>query len=173
MKSFIILVLLIIFAVSYAQAKDVIYQHPSDIANVKMPQYNNVSCKFSQTKSIPNSEAYIRSGGNFKFNINNGVVFETTYPVKSTIAYTTDQSRRISAIITAISKKDYSYINKNFDVYYLKKTNQWQLALKPKKDSKSHGVIDAIVIYGNYYIDTLEINTFKSGNTKINFTECR
>ena len=95
------------------------------------------------------------------------------YPVKTTTAYTTEQSKRVSDIITAISKKDYSYINKNFNVYYIKTPTSWQTALQTKKESKIHNVISSIIIQGNNYIETLEINTLKSGNTKINFTECK
>jgi len=109
----------------------------------------------------------------FSFDITKGVVFETLYPVKSTTAYTTEQSKRISDIIIAISNKDYSYINKNFDTYYVKSYSNWELALKPQKTSKAQNVMNSIVIYGNNYIDKLEINTVKSGNTKISFTECK
>ena len=105
MKRFIVIVLSIFLAGSCVSAKDAIYQYPANIANVKMPQNTNVTCKFTQTKTIPNSQACIKSGGNFKFNINNGVIFDTQYPVKSTTAYTSDQSKRISDIIIAISKK--------------------------------------------------------------------
>lgn len=168
-----IIILLFILAGSYTFAKDAIYQHPTDISKVSMPQYTNVSCKFTQTKSIPNSKAFIKSGGNFHFDINKGVIFDTLYPVKTTTAYTTEQSKRVSDIITAISQKDYSYINKNFNVYYIKTPTSWQTALQTKKESKIHNVISSIIIQGNNYIETLEINTLKSGNTKINFTECK
>ncbi len=162
-----------IFSGSLAVAKDAIYQHPAQISKLKTPQYSQASCKFSQIKTIPNSDAYIKSGGNFKFDINNGVIFETLYPVKSTTAYTSEQSKRISDIIIAISKKNYSYINRNFEVYYLNSSGTWQIALKPKKDSKISNVMASIVIHGSKYIDKIEINTLKSGSTKINFTECK
>ncbi len=154
-------------------ANEAIFQHPSSITKVQIPQYSQVACKFTQTKTIPNSKAYIKSGGNFKFDVTKGVVFETLYPKKSTTAYTTEQSKRISDIIIAINKKDYSYINQNFNVYYLKTSTNWELALKPKKSSKISSVMDSIIIEGNNYINNLDINTLKSGSTKINFTECR
>lgn len=172
MKKFIGIILSI-FVGSAVFAVESIYQHPTNIKNVQMPYYSNVACKFSQTKTIPNSKAYIQSGGNFRMDIKNGVIFDTLYPVKSTTAYTTEQSKRVSDIILAISHKDYSYINKNFDSYYLKTQSGWKLALKPKKSSKISNVMGSIIIDGNKYIDKLEINTVKSGSTKINFTECR
>ena len=55
----------------------------------------------------------------------------------------------------------------------MKNQKNWELALQPKKESKIHNVMDSIVIHGNNYIDTIEINTLKNGSTKINFTECR
>lgn len=173
MRKIFSIVLLIFLAGSIVFAKDTIFQHPANISNVQMPEYKNVSCKFTQTKSIPNSNAYIKSGGNFKFDVKSGVIFDTLYPVKSTTAYTTEQSKRVSDIIVAISRKDYSYINKNFDVFYVKNPNSWQVALKPKKSSKISNVMNSIVIDGSTYINRLEINTLKSGSTKINFTECK
>ncbi len=171
MKKFILCLIIIFQAGLIAFANDLIYKYPANILDVEIPQYSTASCKFIQTKTIPGSNAFIKSGGDFTFDINNGVVFETLYPVKSTIAYTSD--KRISDIILAVSKKDYSYINKNFDVFYLRNNQSWQLALKPKNDSKIKTVMESIVIYGSKYIEKLEINTVKSGSTKINFTECR
>lgn len=171
MKKFILCLIIIFQAGLIAFANDLIYKYPANILDVEIPQYSTAFCKFIQTKTIPGSNAFIKSGGDFTFDINNGVVFETLYPVKSTIAYTSD--KRISDIILAVSKKDYSYINKNFDVFYLRNNQSWQLALKPKNDSKIKTVMESIVIYGSKYIEKLEINTVKSGSTKINFTECR
>ena len=171
MKKFILCLIIIFQAGLIAFADDLIYKYPANILDVEFPQYSTVSCKFNQTKTIPGSGAFVNSGGDFTFDIKNGAVFETLYPFKSTTAYTSD--KRISDIILAVSKKDYSYINKNFDVFYLKNNQNWQLALKPKNDSKIKTVMESIVIYGNKYIEKLEINTVKRGSTKINFTECK
>ncbi len=153
-------------------AQDVIFQHPSTPDKVFVPQYKNVSCKFTQTKTIPNSQAYVKSGGNFKFKSENGVIFETLYPIKTTTSYTTGQNKRISDIITAVSKKDYSYLNKNFDLFYIKNNAGWKLALKPKTSSKAGSVMNSIIISGGQFINQIDINTLNSGNTNINFTEC-
>ena len=88
-------------------------------------------------------------------------------------SYTSDENRRISGIISAINKKDYSYLNRNFKVFYEKNGAKWTLALKPKSDSKINAHIASIILEGGKYIDKIGINTIKNGSTKINFTECK
>lgn len=172
MKKLFVLILSILVGGS-VMAQDAIFQHPSKPDKVYMPQYAFVACKFSQTKTIPNSPSLLKSNGNFKFVANKGVVFETLYPVKSTTSYTSDQNKRINDIISAITKKDYTYLNKNFDLYYVKNGANWRLALKPKKSCKAGSVMDSIIIAGGSYINQIDINTIKNGSTKINFTECK
>lgn len=157
----------------YVCAQDVIFQHPVSPDKVIVPEYGLVNCKFSQIKTIPNSASGLKSGGNFRFNPAKGVVFETLYPIKSTTSYTSDENKRISDVIISVTRKDYSWLNKNFDLYYVKTGAEWRLALKPKKVNKASGMLDSIIIAGSKYINEIDINTLKSGSTKINFTECR
>lgn len=141
-------------------------------ADITLPQYRLVSCNFTQVKTIPNSAAEVKSGGIFKYRSDNGVIFETTYPVRATVAYTTEQSKKIAEIISAITRKDSTYLNQNFDLYYIKNEKDWRLSLTPKKTSKTASVMQSIIIEGAQYINQIDINTIKSGNTKINFTGC-
>lgn len=171
MKKFLVLIAGIMAGIC-AFAQDSVYQHPASADMVFVPEYKNVSCSFTQTKTIPNSKAYLKSGGNFRLNSDYGVVFETLYPVKTTIEYTKGQNKRITDIITAVSKKDYTYLNKNFNLFYVKNGSNWTLALKPKENSKAAPVMEDIIISGALYINRIEINTLKSGSTKINFTGC-
>lgn len=150
-----------------------VFSHPANVENIVMPQFENVSCKFTQTKTIPNSISQIKSGGNFKFIKDKGVIFETNFPVQMTTAYTSEENKRISSIISAFNQKNYSYLNKNFNIFYEKNSSVWTLALKPKPESKINSHIGSIVINGEKYINTLDINTIKTGSTKINFTDCR
>lgn len=175
MKKFAVLIVtgFLLLTGSFVSGHDVVFQHPSEASKIFVPEYKKVSCTFSQTKTIPNSKAYIKSGGNFKLNANSGVVFETLYPVKTTTEYTKGQNKHITDIITAVSRKDYSYLNRNFDLFYLKNGVNWTLALKPKSSSKAGAVMENIIITGSNYISTIEINTLKSGSTKINFTGCK
>jgi len=150
-----------------------VFSHPARVEDITVPQFNIVSCKFTQEKTIPNSAQSIKSGGNFRFVKDKGVVFDTTYPVKMTTSYTSDDNRRISGIISAINKKDYSYLNKNFSIFYEKRGSIWTIALRPKPDSKINAHIASILIEGGIYIDKININTKNSGSTKISFTNCK
>lgn len=172
MRKFFVLVCTLLIG-GYVWAQDVIFQHPVTPDKVAVPEYGRVNCKFSQVKTIPNSKSDLKSGGNFQFNPAKGVVFETLYPIKSTTSYTSDENKRISDIIISVTKKDFSWLNKNFDLYYMKEGASWRLALKPKKSNKASGVLESVIIAGGHYINKIDINTLKSGSTKINFTECR
>jgi len=157
---------------STVSAKDLIFEYRAKPDSVFIPQYRAVSCKFTQNKTIPNSDTVIQSGGNFKFNAGSGVVFDTQYPVVNTTAYTTDRDKRLGSLINAIAKKDYTYLNNNFEIFYVKNGLQWRLALKPKVGTKANGIMSSIIIEGGKYIDRIDIKTPKSGVMNINFTEC-
>ena len=171
MKKLLILTIIILSAAGCAFAD--IFSHPAKVETIQIPQFQNVSCKFSQTRSIPQSNVEIESGGEFQYIKDKGVIFETKFPVQMTTNYTTDENKRMSSIIAAINNKDYSYLNKNFNMFYEKNAQIWTVALKPKADSKISPHISSIVIQGQTYINKLDINTVKNGSTKINFTECR
>lgn len=155
-----------------ATAQDVIFHHMAKPDSVFIPQYRAVSCKFTQNKTIPNNPNVITSGGNFKYNSASGVVFETLYPVVNTTVYATDKDKRLGAVITAIAKKDYTYLNSHFELFYIKSGATWRLALKPKMSSKTCGIMESIILEGGKYIDRIDIKTPKSGKMTINFTEC-
>ncbi len=171
MKNFAIILFGIILSVGVAFAD--VFSHPYRVENIQLPQFQNVVCKFTQEKVFLNSSSSIKSGGNFRFVKDRGVTFETVYPFKMVTSYTSDENRRISGIISAINKKDYSYLNRNFKVFYEKNGAKWTLALKPKSDSKINAHIASIILEGGKYIDKIGINTIKNGSTKINFTECK
>lgn len=139
-----------------------------------LPGFNNASCKFQQQKTVKNasSSVTLKSGGNFEFVKSNGVVFETTYPVHSVSSYTSSQNKQVSSIIKAISEKNYTYLEKNFDIYYLKKSLGWELAFTPKAGSKTASQMKKIYIKGVKHIDYMDIETMNS-KTSIQFTECR
>lgn len=153
-------------------AQDLIFQHLARPDSVFIPQYKAVSCKFTQNKTIPNTDTVIESGGRFRFNASSGVVFETLYPVVNTTVYATDKDKKLGALIAAIARKDYTYLNNNFELFYIRNGVSWRLALKPKVASKASGIMESIIIAGGKYIDQIDIRTPKSGNMKINFTEC-
>ena len=90
----------------------------------------------------------------------------------NTTVYATDKDKKLGALIAAIARKDYTYLNNNFELFYIRNGILWRLALKPKVASKASGVMESIIIAGGKYIDQIDIRTPKSGNIKINFTEC-
>ena len=114
-KYLIIFVLLILGTYSLAD----IFDYPADTQTVveSLPQFNSISCKFTQEKVFP--QRTLQSGGNFHFIKEKGVIFETLYPVKTTTSYTSSGNKQINEIITSIANKNYSVINKNFNLFYL------------------------------------------------------
>ncbi len=171
MKKVLILVLGIFLGGS-AMAQDLIFQHLARPESVFIPQYRAVSCKFTQNKTIPSTQTVIESGGKFRFNASSGVVFETLYPVVNTAVYATDKDKRLGALIAAIARKDYTYLNNNFELFYIRNGVSWRLALKPKVASRASGIMESIIIAGGKYIEQIDIKTPRSGNMKITFSEC-
>ncbi|MCD7878797.1 MAG: hypothetical protein LUG16_02550 [Candidatus Gastranaerophilales bacterium] len=129
----------------------------------ELPEFNSISCKFKQEKQLQNISKPIISGGNFKFTKNEGIVFETTYPIKSEVSYTNKNYKQINEIIKAISSKNYSKIEKEFLIYFEKKDSNWKLTLKPEQNSKTQEVLNSITIEGSEIINKIIID-LKNGN---------
>lgn len=161
-KIFFLLLLLIIPKIAKAE----LYKNPVNIEDFinSLPEMKSVSCKFEQTKYLPNIEKAIVSNGNFKFIENEGVYFETLYPIKSTISYTNKDYKQINDIILAISKKKYSKLNKDFDYFFANNNDSWQLGLKPKEESPANNYILSISIEGKDNIEKI-ILKFKNGSS--------
>ena len=166
----VIFLISIIFISKNIYAQNIFDNKTSAEDSIKyLPRLKTINCKFSQTKNIPNI-APINSYGNFQFIENKGVIFETTYPVKSITTYTNQQNKRINEIILSISKGNYKFLDSQFDIYYIK-NKTWTLALKPKPTTNSSKQLNNIIINGNQnYIEQITFNT-KNGQTDIYF-EC-
>lgn len=167
-----------VMLLAHSAAADSVLNHKitAKQAADKLPEFSDAACRFTQEKSVKNSstgEVTLKSGGNFKFEKANGVTFETTYPVKSVSSYTTEQNKHVSSIVKALANKNYTYLEKNFDIYYLPSANnRWELALKPKKDSKAAAALKLINIKGQNGIDNMVIDT-QNSKTTINYTNCK
>ena len=175
MKKVIILLFGILISTAYGIsvfAAEGVFSHKVQPDQINIPEFKTTSCKFTQEKLLNNSQNVLRSGGNFQFIEKKGVVFDTLYPVKYTTSYTSGQNKYITDIIVSISKKDYSYVEKNFDMYFQKQGNKWQLALKPKAKSPAASQLKNIIILGETVINQININTLNNGSTKLNFTQC-
>ena len=146
-----------------------VFEHPEKLENIagNIPQYNNVSCKFFQEKFLPNSNVILKSSGDFKYEKDKGVTFYTTYPIKSTTSYTSREYRHINNVISAITNKSYSKLEKDFQFYY---ESGWKLGLIPKNTSQIYNYLKSIEIEGNKdMITKIVILTVDSGKTSIRF----
>ena len=164
-KYLIIFVLLLLGTYSLAD----IFDYPADTQTVveSLPQFNSISCKFTQEKVFP--QRTLQSGGNFHFIKEKGVIFETLYPVKTTTSYTSSGNKQINEIITSIANKNYSVINKNFDLFYHNENGIWTVALQPKAKSPAAQQLKNIIITGEKNINQININPLNGTNTKIKF----
>ncbi len=169
MRKFLILIFLIFAGLNLCFASDDIFGYPSTSRQISklMPKLKDASCKFEQEKYI--GTAVLKSGGNFKFIKDKGAVFETLYPIKSTVSYTSSQNKQMNDIMVAISNKNFSYLDKNFDLYYKGENDKWIVGLKPKKGSVAASQLNDIVIKGRTDIDNIKIDTVKNGITDISF----
>ena len=170
MNRFLILLLIIFCGINFCFASDDVFNHQSTSKNISnsMPQLGNASCKFTQEKYLDST--VLKSGGNFKFIKDKGAIFETLYPVKTTTSYTSTGNKQINEIITSIANKNYSVINKNFNLFYTSENLNWTVALTPKEKSPAYGQIESIIIYGRDDINKLNINTSNGTSTSINFS---
>ncbi len=146
-----------------------VFDFPSTPENIeaKLPALNSISCKFTQEKVFP--KRTLKSGGNFQFIKEKGVIFETLYPVKTTTSYTSENNKQINNIVTGIANKNYSFINKNFNLFYINENGFWTVALKPKEKSPAAQQLESIIISGQQYINRININPLNGSKTTINF----
>lgn len=166
MRKYILILLLLCGA---AFASDGVFNHPSNSGAIShnMPKLKDASCKFTQEKYI--GTAVLKSGGNFKFTKKGGATFETLYPIKSTVSYSSSQNKQINNVILAISNKNYTYLDKNFNLFYTKENDIWTVGLKPKKGSAVASQLNSITVKGTTDISNIKIATIKNGTTDISF----
>ena len=165
---FILILIFCLFASSKIYSQNV-FENKTNAKNIinNIPRFKSTSCTFIQIKKMPNI-APIKSSGNFQFIENKGVIFETTYPIKSVTNYTNEQNKKINDVILSISKGNYKFLDNNFDIYFIN-SNNWTLALKPNNNVAKQ--LNNIIIKGNQkYLEQISFNT-KNGQTDIYF-EC-
>ena len=181
MKKIVIFLNIFIFiAISQVVIAQEIYKHPITATSVasKMPEFESIKCTFTQNKYMKTSKIDLNSKGNFEFIKGEGVIFETTYPVHSTSQFTATHNKNINGIIKASTNKNYTYLDKNFNIYYQKITEKsWILALTPKNPKQGAGELISVLVIGETKnnvgkITKMEINT-KISKTTIIFSNCR
>ncbi len=123
-----------------------------------LPDLQSVNCKFVQERKFSTSK--VKSSGNFKFVKGKGVYFVTTYPVKSVSSYTSSNNKYINDVILAVSKKNFSKIEKDFDLNFSKpKQGQcWNIYMSAKNENIKK-YLDSIKIQGdNKHITEIQLN---------------
>lgn len=155
-----------------------VFEHETSLDKIakELPEMNSIKCKFRQEKQISNM--VLKSSGDFTFDKGKGVVFYTTYPVKSTTSYTSREYKQISSVINAISNKSYSRLQKDFKFYYegagvngVNKSGScnWTLGLIPKQDTPAYNHLKFIEITGQKDIKKIIILTCDKTKTTIWF----
>ena len=91
------------------------------------------------------------------------------YHIKSTVSYTSAQNKQMNDVIVAVSNKNYSYLDKNFSLYYKRENGNWTIGLKPKKGTIIASQLNNIIIKGNVDINNIKIDAIKNGTTDIHF----
>ena len=143
----IILLLFSFCIISSAYAN--VFEHPQSLKNITIPSLNNINCKFRQEKVIKSSNLILKSSGDFSFEKDKGVIFYTTYPIKSTSSYTSKEYKQINSIISAISNKSYSRLERDFKFFYEKNNTNWTLGLMPQPNTQAYNYLKSIEIVGN------------------------
>lgn len=171
MKKYSILIFSILFFCNSVFAN--VYNYPAKLSAIvkQLPKLESINCKFKQEKHLQNISKPIISSGNFKFVENKGVYFYTTYPIKSTVDYTNKNYKQINDIIKALASKKYSKLEKEFEFFYTKGSDNWTLGLKPKAKSDVHNYLSSITIEGTDYIQKIYIVQTNGNSTKLWFTK--
>lgn len=179
MKKLTIFLILCMSCSALSVAASDVFSHKvtAQTAASQMPEFESKTCKFNQSKYMTTSTVTLKSSGNFKFIKNQGVTFETTYPIHSENSYLASHNKNINAIVKSVVNKNYTYVEKNFDIYFMKTSSDcWILALRPKENSPLKGDMRSLQIAGQTIgkdglIQKMVIETINA-TTTINFSQC-
>lgn len=169
MKSIINKILILIVLINLPSFAKEIKITPEE-AIESAPVIQNVICNFSQNKFMKSSNINLKSGGDFKFEKENGVIFETKYPIINREEYSSNKNKRIAAIVKSVSNRHYTQLDKKFDIL---SEGINQIKLRSKEDSPLKEELNYIKFFFNSNtINKMVIDT-KNTTTTINFTNCR
>lgn len=170
MYSFVLGILITLIGVIPSNANMLAQKTPVYQIEKNLPELKSVRGKFEQEKFI--GKKVLVSSGTFEFQKGNGVVFNTTYPIKSRTEYSSKNNRYVNDVILAISKRNFSVLEKNFDMYMkTEKDYTWYIFMTVKnQEIKQH--VEALRIDGNKdRLTALEIWQLNpTSSTKIKFT---
>lgn len=140
--------ILFIFCFFAGSAFSSVKKSQVSVITSSLPDLNSVDCKFVQERIF--SGTTVKSSGDFKFIKGKGVYFMTTYPIKAESSYTAANNRYINDILLAVTKKNFSSIEKDFDIFFQKipSNERWQVDLRAKNENiKNH--IELVKIFGD------------------------
>ena len=163
MKKFLILFLIFLFNFACAQNLDEISK--------KIPKMGSIKCKFKQEKYLKNIEKPFLSNGDFEYIEGKGVYFYTKYPVELKTDYTNEKYKQINDIVSAVSNKKYSKLERDFEFEFSKNADIWSLKLQPKEKSDARNFISSIALEGSDYIQKINILQTNGNKTLIWFTK--
>lgn len=154
-----------------ATARAEVFEHPKNLVEIvpKIPELNDIKCKFEQEKIITGSNIVLKSSGDFEFSKENGVIFKTTFPIENTTSYETSEYKQINDIVRAISNKKYEKIEAIFDFYFEQNGEVWILGLTPKKSKQVAKYLKSVEIVGSKNISKMKVTTQNSVVTSIKF----
>ena len=170
MRKIIIMVLIIVMP---CFAFGNLYDNPQSLEFIskQLPKLESIKCNFKQEKYLKNVQKPLISGGEFEFIKNKGVYFKTTYPIHSQTNYTNKNYRQINDVINAIFTKKYSRLEKEFNFYFSKNSQNIELGMRPKQKSQCYDYILSITLNINDYIQKIEIRQTNGNKTVLWFTK--
>ena len=147
--------------------------HKQSLENIskQLPKLESIKCNFKQEKYFKNVQNPVVSVGQFEFIKGYGVSFTTIYPIKSKTDYTNKNYKQINDVINAITSKKYSKIEKEFDFYFEKNSQNIELVIRPKTNSQSADFISSITLFIKDYIQKIEIKQTNGNKTVLWFTK--
>lgn len=144
---------------------------------------------FSQIKMIKKISREIRSSGTFIVSVDDGVLWNTQKPFKSSMAITKSgivqtaangkksvvssgsnaTFEQVSSLMTSLFNGDSSALNKNFEIEFIGSAKSWNVNLTPR-DSSIRSVISVIEMAGSASIDTMILHEQTGDFTKYEFS---
>ncbi|MBQ4379223.1 MAG: outer membrane lipoprotein carrier protein LolA [Treponema sp.] len=169
---------------AYSQTNSAFSEVCKSISSHKVTKGN-----FNQTKTIKKINREIKSSGTFIVASENGILWNTKKPYKSSTAITKSgivqtnaQGKKnvmaaggnptfeqVSALMTSLFAGDSDSLGKNFDIEFTGTTENWNANLRPH-DSSVRSFMDRIEMAGDSKINTIILQEAGGDFTKYEFS---
>ncbi len=144
---------------------------------------------FAQTKLIKKIKREIKSSGTFIVSVDDGILWNTLKPFKSSMAITktgiiqtnaqgkknvvaTGENatfEQVSSLMTSLFDGNIDALNKNFDIEFIGSASNWNVNLVPK-DSSVRAFVESIEMAGQATINTMVLHEPSGDFTKYEFS---